>query len=93
MMPWVIELFRPKGLPMAMARSPTRTASESASASGTSPSAASPMCSTARSLKASAPRSVAFAIRPSCRVTSMLTRAAHDVRVGDDVARDINEEA
>ena len=67
-MPEVTVWPSPNGLPIAIEKSPTRSASESAQGSSVRPSAS--MRSTATSASGSVPTSVAGSSRPSASVTS-----------------------
>ena len=84
MMPIVTVWPMPSGLPTASATSPTRTLSESASGSVCRlvPS----ILSTARSLGASVPTTLASNVRPSRHLDLDLIGAVDDVVVGEDVA-------
>ena len=74
-MPVVTVLDKPSGLPIAITGSPTLTADESAKVAGFRPLGGFLIWITARSVVASAPRTVAVYVRPSARTTEIVAPA------------------
>ena len=90
-MPIVTVWPTPSGLPTASTTSPTRTgrSHRAAGSAGSSPS----IFSTARSLGASVPTTLALKLRPSVSSTSTCRALVDDVVVGQDVAVRADDDA